>query len=462
MDAIQRFFFNIFLFCFGLGLFLLVKLDSYAFPAFSYTCVNGNPGYEQTYSVVFQETSSSTRFCLFVEPYVAGSPRYRVRLLSNDSSSLYLSVVSGGSNWPDSVTCSNAALGQPSGVYIKWPDNTSVLSALFEGVWSFSCNPSVRVFDDLELAYNYILTGEYPSPDFDSSLELDSFKVTSWNVGNLQALFKSKFDVIWSDSRISTVQVRILGTADEVTYESSFSPFKGKFQASQFVFEKGDVIHLVATPYKADGSYGQSLYYSVTYSDNIPFSNNYRKLVNNNTNNNTLTIPYSGTSGNDTVTLPVDGVTTNVTYKVNYNPVTNEYGDLTLYEIYYSPVVVYPDNTSDQEVDETQEEIINNYTTNNYYETTKNINLSFDIDFGDISTNDIGEGFNGVSGFFNGFGGFIGRLSNWILALFPFLPPIVANSIVFTFGLVIFIAGIALILKIIGAVGNIIDAILPL
>lgn len=335
------------------------------------------------------------------------------------------------------------------------------LSGYFNTLYFDYVTTNIPIFVSLVDCYDF-LTGSSNVGIFDETLQLDSFKVTSWGIGNLQALFKSKFEVKWSDSRISTVQVRISGTANEASYESSSSPFKGKFQASQFVLKKSDVIHLVATPYKADGSYGQSLYYSVTYSDNIPFSNNYRKLVNNNTNDNTLTIPYSGPSGNDTVTLPVDGVTTNVTYKVNYNPVTNEYGDLNLYEIYYSPVVVYPDNTSDQEVDDTQEEIINNYTTNNYYETTKNINLSFDIDFGDISTNDIGEGFNGVSGFFNGFGGFIGRLSNWILALFPFLPPIVANSIVFTFGLVIFIAGIALILKIIGAVGNIIDAILPL
>lgn len=459
MNAIQRFFFNLFLFCFVFGLFLFVKLDSYAFPSFAFTSVNGNPGFENNYSVVFRSTSDA-RIAIYVENPQA--LRKNITFYSNVPQDLYFDVVSyGNQSVPDVGYLSLQ-------IVTDLPENVYAFSApytwlnLVNSIWSFTSNPSVRVFEDISDLYDYVSKGIVSDPVFDETLQLDSFKVTSWSIGNFQAIFNSKFDVRWSDDRISFVQVRITGTANDATYESSSSPFKGNFQASQFVFKKGDVIHLVATPYKADGSYGTSLYYSVTYSDNIPFSNNYRKMVNNNTNDNTLTIPYSGTPGNDTVTLPVDGVTTNVTYKVNYNPVTNEYGDINLYEIYYSPVVVYPDNTSDQEVDDTQAEIINNYNTTNYYETTKNINLSFDIDFGDISTNDIGEGFNSVSGFFNGFGGFIGRLSNWILALFPFLPPIVATSIVFMFGLVIFIAGIALILKIIGAVGNIIDAILPL
>lgn len=460
MNAIQRFFFNIFLFCFGLGLFLFIKLDSYASNAITLRWSNGIPGVglnASRYEFVFSP-SDDIRYGAYLvfNNYDYSTPLGRMEVFTTSSSSIT------GTYYVWNYDSAGNEVSYNGGV-----QQTYTPLYLGDGLYyftfvnnSFYCSSFTS--SDRDDVFNYVRTGERPEIPYDSTLELDSFKVTSWSIGNLQALFKSKFDVKWSDSRITTVQVRITGTANEASYESSSSPFKGKFQASQFVFKKGDVIHLVATPYKADGSYGTSLYYSVTYSDNIPFSNNYRKMVNNNTNDNTLTIPYSGTSGNDTVTLPVDGVTTNVTYKVNYNPVTNEYGDINLYEIYYSPVVVYPDNTSDQEVDDTQDEIINNYNTTNYYETTKNINFSFDIDFGDISTNDIGEGFNSVSGFFNGFGGFIGRLSNWILALFPFLPPIVANIIVFMFGLVIFIAGISLILKIIAAVGNIIDAILPL
>lgn len=441
-------FFNILLFCFGFGLFLFNKVDSYAFPAFSYTCVNGNVGYETTYSVVFQETSSSIRFCLYVEPYASGSSRYRVRLLSNDSSALYLSVVSGDSSWPDSVVCRNADLGQPNGVYIKWPNNTEVFSALFEAVWSFSCNPSVRIFDDIDVAYNYILTGEYPLPNYDSTLQLDSFKVSSWNIGNLQWAFKSKFDVKWSDSRISFVQVRIKGTAKEITLESSFSPYSGKFQANEFVYKRGDVIHLIATPFKSDGSYGESLYYTVTYDDNVPFSNTYRKLVNNNVNDNTLTIPFSSTSGNDNVSVPVDGVSTNVTYKVNYNPVTNEYNTQNVYEIYYSPVVVYPDDTSENEVDETQEVIINNYNTTNYYQTVKNIDTNFDIDITDVSSGDIQNTYNDIGDFFKGFGGFVGKLALLFNGLFPFLSPTVSVVLVTMVGIIAVGAVVILFLKI--------------
>lgn len=457
MNAFQRFVFNLFVCCCAFCFILFIKLDSYAEVGIYTASGNINDVWQFDHTWYGNHNLDNERYAF----YWTGPSVSPVLYCSIDPSSItvHQTRTGIGNNSSAGVTTSDLIVTFSHVVefhiYIENHNNN-----LYWGYKDFSSN--VPIFSDFNDMVTYLTTGVMPEVEFDSSLELDSFKVTSWSIGNLQALFKSKFEVKWSDSRISVVQVRITGTANDVTYESSSSPFNGKFQASQFVIQKGDVIHLVATPFKGDGSYGQSLYYSVTYSDNIPFSNNYRKLVNNNTNDNTLTIPYSGSSGNDTVTLPVDGVTTNVTYKVNYNPVTNEYGDVNLYEIYYSPVVVYPDYVSEQEVDDTQDIINNNYNTTNYYETTKNINLSFDIDFGDISTNDIGEGFNGVSGFFNGFGGFIGRLSNWILALFPFLPPIVANSIVFMFGLVILIAGIALILKIIGAVGNIIDAILPL
>lgn len=441
-------FYSLFLLCFGFGLFLFNKVDSFAFPPFSYTCVNGNAGSESTYSVVFQETSSSTRFCIYVEPYASGSSRYRTRLLSNNDSALYLSVVSGGSSWPDSVVCRNAELGQPNGVYIKWPENSDVLFGLFEAVWSFTTNPSIRVFDDLEVAYHYILTGEYPLPNYDETLKLDSFKVNSWNVGNIQALFKSNFVVTWSDSRISFVQVRIIGSANVATFESSLSPYKGRFQADNYVMRNGDVIHLVATPFKSDGSYGESLYYTVTYSDKIPFSNNYRKLVNNNVNDNTLTIPYSGTSGNDNVTLPVDGVTTNVTYKVNYNPVTNEYNNQNVYEIYYSPVVVYPEDISEREVDDTQTVIVNNYNTNNYYETVKNIDTNFDIDITDVSSGDIQNTYDDIGDFFKGFGGFVGKLALLFNGLFPFLSPIVSVVLVTMVSIIAVGAVVILFLKI--------------
>lgn len=458
MNAIQRFVFNLFLFCCVVGIVLFVKLDSYAEVGIYTASGNVNDVWQFDNTWYGNFLLDDERYAFYWTGSSGGAP---FLYCSIDPSSITIHQIRTGigDNSSGGVTTSDLI------VTFRYIDEFHIYEQnynnnLYWGFKDFSSN--VPIFSDFNDMVTYLTTGVMPEVEFDSSLELDSFKVTSWSIGNLQWAFKSKFDVTWSDSRISVVQVRITGTANEITQESSSSPFKGKFAAQEFVFKRGDVIHLVATPYKADGSYGTSLYYSFTYDDNVPFSNIYRKLVNTNTNDNTLTIPYNGTSENDTVTLPVDGVSTNITYKVNYNPVTNEYGDLNLYEIYYSPVVIYPDNTSDQKVDDTQEEIINNYTTNNYYETVKNINLSFDIDFGDISTNDIGEAFNGVSGFFNGFGGFIGRISNWILALFPFLPPIVANSIVFMFGLVILIAGIALILKIIGAVGNIIDAILPL
>lgn len=439
-------FFNILLFCFGFGLFLFNKVDSYAFPAFSYTCVNGNSGFERSFSVVFQNTNDS-RICFYVRPLVVGSSRYVYTLYSNDNSNIYFSVVDGDESWPDSGYLTTVDLGAPAGVYAK-DFNNSQFFALTNAVWSVTTNPSVRIFDDLDVVYNYILTGEYPLPNYDSTLQLDSFKVSSWNIGNLQWAFKSKFDVKWSDSRISFVQVRIKGTAKEITLESSLSPYSGKFQANEFVFKRGDVIHLIATPFKSDGSYGESLYYTVTYDDNVPFSNTYRKLVNNNVNDNTLTIPFSGTSGNDNVSVPVDGVSTNVTYKVNYNPVTNEYNTQNVYEIYYSPVVVYPDDTSENEVDETQEVIINNYNTTNYYQTVKNIDTNFDIDITDVSSGDIQNTYDDIGDFFKGFGGFVGKLALLFNGLFPFLSPTVSVVLVTMVGIIAVGAVVILFLKI--------------
>ena len=439
-------FYSLFLLCFGFGLFLFNKVDSYAFPSFSYTCVNGNPGFEHDYSVVFRSTDNYRLAIYLPNPTVN---RKNITFYSNSNTSrLYFDVVSyGGESVPDVGYFENSYDSNlPSGVYSFNVPYT--WQALTYYIWSFTTNPQVRVFTDLDSLYAYIANGTLPSLNFDSTLQLDSFKVNSWNVGNIQALFKSKFIVTWSDSRISLVQVRIKGTAKEVTYESSSSPYSRKFQADEFVYKRGDVIHLIATPFKSDGSYGESLYYTVTYDDDIPFSNTYRKLVNNNVNDNTLTIPYSGTSGNDNVTLPVDGVTTTVTYKVNYNPVTNEYNTQNVYEIYYSPVVVYPEDTTEQEVDDTQTVIVNNYNTNNYYETVKNIDTNFDIDITDVSSGDIQNTYDDIGNFFKGFGVFVGKLALLFNGLFPFLSPTVSVVLVTMVGIIAVGAVVILFLKI--------------
>lgn len=313
----------------------------------------------------------------------------------------------------------------------------------------------IPVFYDVNSVYQYLYDGVEPELPYDETLKLDSFKVTSWQIGTSQLVFRSKLEVTWSDPRIANVQVRIVGTANSpASFEANTSPFKQKFYADNYVMKNGDVIHLTATPFTSNGKYGESLYYSIVYNDGLP-SNWYRKLVNTPYNDNTLTIPYTNVSSQPTsVTLPVDGVTTNKVYKVNYNPVTYEYGDINLYEIYYSPVVVYPDETPEEEIDDTQDVITNVYTTNNYNTINNNTNYDFEINFGDISNNDIQDSYNDVGNFLNGFGSFLAKVVSFFGILFPFFPAGVSIAIITAFGIIVLVLIVAFVIKIVGAIKN--------
>ena len=472
-DKIKRFtFYNIFFLCAFFSMFILLKYNSYADTSITVNSIgyqNENDKYE--YTLGFR-VPNTYRFCLYVHDINGWSNPYgisnRADLCCNGQTSVNYSFYSdryikdtNTDFWNIASSSSGndvAILARPSSSSTQYyTDYASHDLYIYDG-WgnNYISASGVPIFTRLSDVYNYLDNGVMPTLPYDDTLELDSFKVTSWRFGNAQFAFDSRFEVTWSDERISLVQVILDSTGGRISFESSSSPFKQKFEPENYVIKKGDVVHLTATPYKSDGSYGTSIYYSFIYDDNIPLSNIYRKFTNTPYSDNVLEIPYTGVSGNETVSTPVDGITTNTTYKVNYNPVTNEYGDLNVYEIYYSPVVVYEVGTPNSEIDETQDVVNNTYTTNNYYETTKNINIGFDVNFGDISGSDIQNGYDDFGNFSNGFGGFVGKLSSWILALFPFLSPVVASAIVFMFGLIILIAIIALVLKIVSVIADLI------
>ena len=475
-DKIKRFtLYNIFFLCAFCCLFMVLGLRSFADTSSTVHCEAwGNANKYHDYELGYR-VPSDYRFCYYVHTingwtYPFGTAT-RADLCTNYHGSIYR-------NWYDdyylknendlfylysSNTGSDTETTYRPNAYSNLPQyypgyNEHPNFYLTEGFGNhYISSDTFPVFYNLSDVYNYIDNGVLPEIPYDDTLELDSFKVKSWGIGNLQVLFKSSFEVTWSDSRISTVQVIVKSSGGSVSFESSSSPFKQKFEPELYVLKKGDVVHLTATPYMSDGTYGTSLYSSFVFDDNVPGSNIYRKFTNTPYSDNTLTIPYTGVSSQPQfVTLPVDGVTTQNVYKVNYNPQTYEYGDINLYEIYYSPVVVYPSDATDEEIDETQDVINNTYTTNNYYETTKNINIDFDVSFGDISGSDIQNGYDDFGNFSNGFGSFIGKLSSWVLALFPFLSPVVASAIVFMFGLVVLLAIIALVLKIASVIADLI------
>lgn len=455
-DKIKRFaIYNLFFLCALCGLFMVLTLNSFAGTR-SYT-VYGRNGYPNSgtnyndYEIVYA-FSDAYRYCIYIEHTgdSNGIPNYRARFLSNGSGTY------GYINYISSYNSSGILIGNnqiSSNLSFTGPNTSGYYeSQMYIGNNNFSGN--LNIFYNLSEAENYILNGVVPDY-FDQNLKLDSFKITSWQVGTSQLVFRSKLEVKWSNPEISNVQVRIVGTANSpATFESNSSPFKQKFYASHYVMKNGDVIHFTATPFKSNGQYGESLYYSIIYEDGLP-SNWYRKLVNTPYNDNTLTIPYTNVSSQPTsVTLPVDGVTTNKVYKVNYNPVTYEYGDINLYEIYYSPVVVYPDETPDEEIDETQDVITNVYTTNNYNIINNNTNYDFNINFGDISENDIQDSYNDVGNFLNGFGSFISKIVSFFGILFPFFPTGVSIAIITAFGIIALLLIVALVIKIISAIKN--------
>lgn len=445
-DKIKRFaFYNIFFLCAFFGLFMVLELRTYANTNKSIYSYNGvdNPTYYQLHFSALDDA----RYGIYLNRTGSynGVQLYQATFYSNVSQT-FSGYFYSGSDVAQTYTFRSTKVDGYN-FYILNSFGFSFGNNRFSG--------DVPLFYDFDSLVNYLDNGVLPSVPFDETLKLDSFKVSSWQVGTSQAIFRSKLEVTWSDERISNVQVRIVGTANSpASFESNSSPFKQKFSAGNYVMKNGDVIHLTATPFKANGEYGESLYYSLVYDDNLP-SNWYRKLVNTPYNDTTITIPYNNVSGQpQSVTLPVDGITTNKVYKVNYNPVTYEYGDINIYDIYYTPVIVYPDDTPEEEIDETQDSIINEYTTNNYNTINNITNYEFNIDFGDISNNDIQDSYDDVGNFLNGFGSFIAKIVNFFGVLFPFFPAGVSIAIITAFGIVALLLIVALVIKIVSAIKN--------
>lgn len=451
-DKIKRFaFYNIFFLCAFFGLFMVLNLKSFAAESLKDGTIYGYNGSIRKHEMHFQYYKSD-HTCIYIS-ISNGSEDYLFYSLSQRPQGVvntYTNLENGASgteafslNWYRQYVSVD---GHNIDYYYALPPVIMNRNIIGSGI---------PVFYDLNNVYQYLYDGIEPDIPYDDTLKLDSFKVTSWQVGTFQATFKSKFQVTWSDPRIANVQVRIVGTANSpASFEANVSPFLQKFSASNYVMKNGDVIHLTATPFTSNGMYGESLYYSLIYDDNLP-SNWYRKLVNTPYNDTTITIPYTNVSGQpQSVTLPVDGVTTNKVYKVNYNPVTYEYGDINIYDIYYTPVIVYPDDTPEEEIDETQDTIINDYTTNNYNTINNITNYEFNIDFGDISNNDIQDTYDDVGNFLNGFGSFLAKIVNFFGVLFPFFPAGVSIAIITAFGIIALFLIVALVIKIVSAIKN--------
>lgn len=404
-DKIKRFaFYNIFFLCAFIGLFMVLGLKSFADVRY-YFQRNSSAPYTSFNILDFGEH----KICLYKHNNT------QLDICSLESS---ITVIDNYTNDNGNTTRTERNLSYESaqnGVYIF-----RQLSGIINYISFNNVETNIPIFENLSDCYNF-LAGYSGEGVFDETLKLDSFKIISWQIKASQLTFHSKLDVRWSDERIANVQVRVVGTANSpTTFEGNQSPFKQKFYASNYVMKNGDVIHFTATPYKSNGEFGESLYYSLIYDDGLP-TNWYRKIVNTPYNDNTLDIPYYDVSAQpQTINVPIDGTTENVCYKINYNPTTNEITNETVYNVYYSPVVVLPENTLEETENEVINYITNEYNTNNYYNIVNNISYN-DVSYGDVSEGEIKETYKETKDYFKLFRKFVKLLANIVGFIFPFL-----------------------------------------
>lgn len=440
--------FNIFLLCVAFGILFFVKVDSFAQTSFTIECTQtvGNNTFYREWK--FPSTDNDRRFAFYDLSY-----QHRYILCSNLGTGVtydfwYATIgqeATSGSTAMSFSTWKNM-FGEEYYFYGGNPNNNTMDFNYFnQAVYDFG---GIPVFDNLDTLNTYLTTGQMPGLPFDDTLELDDFKVSSGQYGVGALNYRTMFTVFWSNPDIYTVKVDVKSTlkADSFVTNGS-SPFMRFFNARDYAVKNGDIVYLIATPYKQDGSYGISLMYSFVFNGNSPIADVWRPLVNNNFTDNTITIPYTGVSGNDDITLPVSGVTTTNLYKVYYNPTTEEITNQYFYDVYYSPVVILPDVSDNEQSNEIQETIINNYTTNNYYNVSNDINNTIDIDLTDVSSGDIQQTYDDFGNFFKGFGSFVSKLALLFNGLFPFLSPLVAVTLVTMVGIIVLGAIVILVLK---------------
>lgn len=449
-------FFNIFLFCFVFGLVFFLKIDSYAQkPLYVETIGQGQVGlyYSKT---VRTFGNPDSRYALLLFDNISDQYHsYGARFYSNSDELIVSNVSSYGYNWNtgerDNQYDQTSTTNYFGRIAVAVADGIYSASRYSSNTYSFysrtPISTNIPCFTDYNTMIAYLSNGEVA---FDNSLTLDEFYVWDYGITDTVVdqtlhVYNSVFKVSWSNPNISSVKVRIDGTDLTQDYVSQSSPYIDYFNGGNFAHLNGETVNLTATPYGADGSFGVSLYCTLKYDGNGLLTNLYRRFTNTPHQNNTLDIPYNDVEK----TYEVDGVVTNNTYKVYYNPTTNEYGDINLYEVYYSPVIIYEEDTPTEEIQETQSVVNNSYVTNNYYNTTQTIKYNFDFDINDISAGDIKQSYDDVGGFLKGLGSFIGKLSSIFGALFPFISGSVSAAIVIGFGILVLLAIIALFIKLI-------------
>ena len=307
------------------------------------------------------------------------------------------------------------------------------------------------IFYDFADVKSYLINGTLPEFDFDDSLKLDSFRVYSQGKFNTEAVHvefnQIAFKALWSDERINSVEVSIYAVnpafnynPKNFTYGPSDSGVIGSLNIAGLTLHEQKFV-VRATPYTLS-SRGVSIQYELEFPST--FDQPIGQLVIPQDN----TYPYSTTldvSGDD---VPIQWtVVQSPTYVyITNNTETYVTGDPVAY-----PVPVITEDTPDNYYTE----YINNYY-NTYNNVTKQYSFDLDLNINDISNNDITDTFDNVGGYFKGLGSFISRLAGLLQLIFPFLSPFVASTMVVAFGLIVILVVIAFLLKIVGAIKDLI------
>lgn len=447
-------FFNIFLFCVCFGLLFFVKVDSYAQTAFVVECNQNWTAPNGTSHSLYREWRfpSSDQDCRFA--FYSLSYQSRYILCSNLNSSItydyWYSADLGNAITGSTVMTFNTWHDMFGGDYYFFGGNVNNNDMDFNtgnnAVYEFG---GIPIFSDLDdLAY-YLEFGTMPELPFYEDIKLDKFKVIckgDW----IQEFLNGKVEFnhivaqpFWSNPDITSVEVTVYAknpaynyNPQNWTYSGNESGLFHEFNISGLTLHD-EIFVIRATPFT---SYGRGV--SIQYE--FPFPKDFDQPIGQLVIPTGNTYPYSTTldiSGND---VPIEWtVTQTPIYVYETNNIENYYyGEPVSY-----PVPVITEDTSD-----------NYYTeyVNNYYESYEtvinNYNTSFDFDFGDISSNDIQNGYDQVGNFFDGIGGVVSKVAQLFAGLFPFLSPAISVTIVAAFGLLIVIGGIVLFVKIIKAI----------
>ena len=428
-----------------------VKLNS---AAYTIPSVDTYPSTNVSYSIRDYNFNPSNdgvvKVCYLVSSFSDGSERKSIQMLMS---------VNNGIDSPSSVPSSYRVFYYSNGslTYISnytYYDLSSptyvtidgVLYSFFWPVYSYTCFSSDLpffsaylngpIFNDLQDAKNYLFgfsDSDYPDLSeytFNQYMDVFSYGYPfgyRFDVGFDDLFSYMKYFVKGYTSISNKVLVNICGVNGSqflvLDCDESFHEFKSVADISDYVVS-GSYLYVSFTPFDTESLfYGSTLICEYEISGSL-FGNLVRSFGSNTTNN-----YYNSTLNVDGTPEQIDYVVSNSVYKVAVPPNSNNYDydyffnntqNRYDYSSQYSPVFHDYSNFNEYDYDYISNNYVDNSVSN--IETNVNTDFTFDVDFGDISTNDIQGVYDDSVSVFKFVGSMLAVLSSMIGLLFPFLP----------------------------------------